>query len=211
MTGHGNGNSNGDRNADGSALEWSADDLPQSGRVIKAPVSASQSPDRFDGPAQFKQALYQSMALAAQKGWAEMVWIDPDFADWPLGERAFVEHLQAWSAPQRKLVLIARDFDAVMRDQARFVAWRKAWSHLVEAWVCTDPSVSAQQFPSVWLGHARAPSLEAERHWVMQRIDLSRMRGVALFDTPRHKALHELHEELIARSKVGFPAFSLGL
>jgi hypothetical protein len=192
-----------------SGVDWVAPDgVP--GRVLKAQDAVKTSPERFDGPAAFKAALYRSVRLAAESGWAEMVWIDPDFAGWPLGEREFVEALNAWAAPQRKLVLVARDYRHLIREHARFVEWRKAWSHLIEAWD-VDASVSVQQFPSVLLGTARAPSAEHERHWVMQRIDRERMRGVALFDTSRHKALHELHEELITRSKVGFPAFSLGL
>jgi hypothetical protein len=190
-------------------LEWMPPDEPV-GRLVKASDAPNTSPHRFEGPAAFKKALYRSLELAVERSWPEMVWMDGDFGDWPLGERAFVELLQAWSQPNAKLVLIARDYQLVIREHARFVQWRKTWSHLIQAWDC-DAGVSAQQFPSVLLGQARRPSSELERHWVMQRIDVSRQRGVALFDTARHKALHELHEELITRSKVGFPAFSLGL
>jgi hypothetical protein len=194
------------------ALPWQPDDDAKSARIVKQAEPSGLGTDRFDGPAAFKHALYDSMAQAVAQGWPQLCWIDPDFSDWPLAEREFINCLQAWSGPQRQLILIAQNYRRVQAECARFVAWRQAWSHLIEAWEFGSGSPPGMaQFPSVFLGQAGAPSDELRRHWVLHRFDLARMRGVAAFDSARHKALQELQQDLITRSKLGFPAFALGL
>jgi peptidyl-tRNA hydrolase len=79
---------------------------------------------------------------------ARLILSDASFLDWPLGERAVAESLQAWSRPgRRKVILLARRYDEVMRRHARFVKWRQTWSHIIEARGC--PSADELEFPSV--------------------------------------------------------------
>ncbi|MEP7099141.1 MAG: hypothetical protein ABI781_01445, partial [Burkholderiales bacterium] len=81
--------------------------------------------------AEFHAALRHAFEQLASVG-AREVWLcDEDFADWPLGERAIVELLTQWAASSRKLTLVARHFDEVARRHARWVAWRRDWSHIV--------------------------------------------------------------------------------
>ena len=61
----------------------------------------------FSGPRQFAQIIRDALAVAAQEGWSEMVWSDPDFESWPLREKAVADSLNGWAQRGRKLVLLA--------------------------------------------------------------------------------------------------------
>jgi hypothetical protein len=87
---------------------------------------------RFDGREAFDGIVRAALSSAARQGWRELVFSDPDFADWPLGERDSIEALQAWSASGRRFILLAQRFDVVERTHARFVPWRRMWDHIVE-------------------------------------------------------------------------------
>jgi len=79
----------------------------------------------FDGRRAFHDHLQAALGAAARLNWREIVLSDADFVDWPLGERATVEALQAWSAAGRSMVLLAQRFDVFAREHARFVHWRR--------------------------------------------------------------------------------------
>ena len=90
------------------------------------------------------------------QNWREIVLSDPDFDDWPLGERAVVDALQAWSAAGRSFVLLAQRFDVFERGHARFVHWRRMWSHIVECRACDGPGLP--QVPSAHLDAGLVPA-----------------------------------------------------
>lgn len=72
-----------------------------------------------------------AFATAAREGWPE-IWIsDAHFHDWPLGERAVVESLQAWARSGRRFSMLAVNYDEVIRRHARFVQWRGTWDHII--------------------------------------------------------------------------------
>ena len=154
---------------------------------------------RFDGRETFTSILRAAVGHAAAAGWREMVWCDADFEDWPLGERAFEAALLAWSRTGRRLTLLACRYDAVVDRHARFVRWRRDWSHIVEARVLAG--VHAQDCPSAWW----TPD------WVLHRIDPERCHGVCTRDASRRVALRENLDEFLRRSAPGFPAVTLGL
>lgn len=98
-----------------------------------------------------------------------IVCCDTDFADWPLDDPAILQGLTAWlRLPLRRLVLLAEDFDGLVRRQPRFCAWRRDWMHAVEAWqpaldprpalptvLCSDSDVHVQLIDRQhWRGHA---------------------------------------------------------
>lgn len=154
---------------------------------------------RQQGRSVFQQALRDALAIAAQEGWHELILCDAHYADWPLGERAVVESLQAWSRSGRRFVMLGMDYAGVMRQHARFVKWRQTWDHIIECRVCR--SGDALAFPSaIW-----TPT------WVMQRIDSE--RDVLLCDSaaPRRIELRQLLDEWRRESTPGFPASVLGL
>jgi hypothetical protein len=153
----------------------------------------------FDGVETFRQVVRDSLAAAAREGWREIVLCDPGFADWPLGEREVAQSLADWSASGRKCVLLARRWDDVIRRHARFVTWRRTWSHIVDARGC--PSADALELPSaIW-----TPT------WVMERRDVERSRGWCGAEPERRLALREKLAEWLGRSTPAFAAVTLGL
>jgi hypothetical protein len=92
---------------------------------------------------EFHQALRDAFAEAAAAGSRELWLVDPDFADWPLGERAVVDCLDEWAASSRHLNLLAQNFDEVARRHARWVAWRRQWAHIVSCRTNTEIEADA--------------------------------------------------------------------
>ena len=124
---------------------------------------------------------------------------DADFADWPLGERAVLESLNAWATSGRQLHFLAKDFNVVRERHPRLVQWRTTWSHLVEARVCSG--AAGEGLPSaLWTPH-----------WTLERLDTKRCTMVASTQAPRRLALRERIDACWHRGAPGFPASVLGL
>ncbi|MCY7308902.1 MAG: hypothetical protein LH632_22785 [Rhodoferax sp.] len=154
---------------------------------------------RFAGREAFSQLLREAFAAAAQRGWREIVVSDSNFEDWPLQERAVAESLGAWAKPGRRFVMVAAGYDAVLRNQARFVVWRRTWSHLID---CRQSRhIDAINFPSAM----HVPG------WAMQRLDLVRSTGVCTELPERRLQIRETLDELLRGSSPGFAASVLGL
>ena len=155
---------------------------------------------RFDGPTEFSDLVRQALAHAAQAGWRDLVISDANFFDWPLGERAVIDSLNAWAGPGRKLTMLAHHYDTVLRKHPRFVTWRTKWSHLVE---CRG---SARADP------LEIPSLLVAGNWVLHRVDPLRSVGLAGTEPERRVAAAEaLREWLDRKSNPAFAATTLGL
>ncbi|WP_076997287.1 hypothetical protein [Variovorax sp. KK3] len=162
-------------------------------------VSGTLPAGAFDGRTAFTSCVHAAMSAAARENWREIVLTDPDFADWPLGERAMAEALQAWAAAGRSMVMLAQRFDVFEREHARFVHWRRMWSHIVDCRACSGAGMP--QVPSgIW-----TPS------WYMLRIDVERVRGVAGREPEGRSALRERIEECLRHARPAFPASTLGL
>lgn len=154
---------------------------------------------RFEGREAFAQQVRGALAAAAREGWREIVLCDADFADWPLGERAVAQHLHDWSASGRRCTLIAQRWDEVARRHARFVSWRRTWSHLIEARGCAG--ADRLELPSaIW-----SPG------WAMQRLDPDLSVGHCGDEPKRCTALRELLDLWLAASSPAFPATTFGL
>jgi hypothetical protein len=154
---------------------------------------------RVNGLAAFQQLVRDTLACAASQGWKEIIFCDATFADWPLGERAVADALQAWSKTGRKFTLLATRYDELMRRHARFVTWRKTWSHIIECRAC--PSADPLDFPSaIW-----------SPQWVMRRLDLEHSGCIAGSEPERRLLLREELDEWLRNSSPGFPATVLGL
>lgn len=155
---------------------------------------------RFHGREEFLQLVRDALACAAREGWSEIVLSDSTFHDWPLGERAVVESLQAWAKAGRQCTLLAGSYDDVVRRHARFVRWRGTWSHII---TCRRAaSANPLDLPSaIW-----------SPHWVLHRLDPERCAGVTGVEPERRLLLREsLNEWLLRKSSPGFPATTLGL
>ena len=155
---------------------------------------------RFEGRTEFQQGVRAALAVAARAGWRELILSDTDFGDWPLGEKEVIESLQAWARNGRRMVLLAGDFQALVRSQPRFVQWRVRWDHILSARKVRG--LAGQEVPSVlW-----------SPHWVLQRLDPQRCYGVSGSEPERLVLQRETLQEWIDnRSGPGFPASVLGL
>ena len=154
---------------------------------------------RFTGRDAFADLIRLALVTAAAQGWREIILCDPDFEDWPLGERAVTQALNDWSKPGRKLTLLAENYDALVRRHARFVTWRRTWAHIVE---CSQAQAAQ---PDSLLSALWSPD------WVMERLDLPRYSGKAGSEVARRLALKERLNEVLLHSSPGFPASTLGL
>lgn len=154
---------------------------------------------RFGGPGEFSALVRLAFATAAARGWREIILSDSSFEDWPLGERAVAQSLNDWSRSGRKLTMLAKSYDEVMRRHARFVTWRRTWAHIVEC--RRNASISADELPSALWSPA----------WVFQRLDLAHCKGVAGSEPARRVILKERLDECLRKSSPGFPATTLGI
>ena len=154
---------------------------------------------RFSGRTEFADLIRRAFQAAANQGWREIIICDGNFEDWPLGERAVTSALGDWSRTGRKLIMIARSYDAVTRRHPRFVSWRQTWSHIVE---CRGSASG----PSETL-----PSAMWTPDWVFERLDLERSAGYAGREATRRVALRESLNERLLKSAPAFPATTLGL
>jgi hypothetical protein len=153
----------------------------------------------FAGRDTFRDLVRTALAAAQGQGWKEIILCDADFADWPLGERAVAESLAAWSQAGRKCVLMARTWDEAQRRHARFVTWRRTWSHIIEARSCR--SADPEEFPSaIW-----TPG------WVLERRDVIQSRGWMGPEADRRVALREKINEWMGKSSPGFASHTTGL
>jgi hypothetical protein len=161
---------------------------------------ASALPEgRFEGRDAFQQLVRDALAAAAREGWKEIILCDATFEEWPLGERAVGEALQAWSRSGRQMVLLAKRYDEVPRRHARFVTWRRTWSHIIDARACA--SADELELPSaIW-----------SPHWVLERRELQRSIGWTGSEPQRRLALHESLKEWLHKSAPSFAPTTLGL
>jgi hypothetical protein len=161
-----------------------------------APPSPPLLQGRFAGRSEFAELVRQGFAAAAAQGWREIIICDATFEDWPLGERVVAQSLNDWAASGRKLTMLAQDYAEVTRRHARFVIWRRTWSHTVEC-----------------RGHASGdlPSIFWSPGWAFERLDLVHSTGVAGSEAGRRVALKERLTEKLQRSSPAFAASTLGL
>jgi hypothetical protein len=155
----------------------------------------------FTGLPAWQEALHRAMALAANQRVDKLYFSDADFAAWPLGEVAFVEHLTQWVGAQRRLTMLARHYDAMPRRHARFVQWRRTWSHLVDARVWEEEQL-ADSLPSLLL----APGVIC-----VQLLDHEQLRGRSSNDAADLARACGGLDVFLQRAGAGFPASTLGL
>ena len=152
-----------------------------------------------DGPGAFAARVREVLAAAAAQGWSEIVFSDPDFADWPLGERAVADALQGWASSGRSLRLIATHFDVFNRSHARFVQWRRLWDHIVQCRACSGA------------GAPEVPSALWTPQGFVRRIDPLRSRGVSSVEPAARVALRHALDECFQQGRPAFAASVLGL
>jgi hypothetical protein len=164
-----------------------------------APAATSLPSRRFEGREDFQQLVRDALAAAGREGWREIILADATFEDWPLYERAVAESLQAWASGGRKMILLAKRYDEVVRRHARFVTWRRTWSHIVDARAVASADVL--DIPSaIW-----SPA------WALERRDIERCAGYCGSEPERRVLLKQGLQEWLLKSTPSFPATTSGL
>ena len=100
---------------------------------------------RIDGWRDFEDRLRAALAMGSTEP-ADWRLSDPDFGQWPLGERALVEVLQqgVLAHPRTHLTVLAARFDEFPRKHPRWLAWRQNWSHRVRCLQANEEDASQQ-------------------------------------------------------------------
>jgi hypothetical protein len=149
----------------------------------------------------FQAAIIQAVVGAAVEGRREMIWVDPDFVDWPLEDAALLDAMTRWSRqPMRRLLVVAQNFQDVPRRHPRFTRWRTTYSHRIEC--RSAPELSAREVPCLML---------AGDFYSLQLLDKSHWQGRWLDDETDRKTWHDVVEAILQRSEGDFPASTLGL
>ena len=156
--------------------------------------------DLIESRSGFHAAVRALFAEAATVGCREIVIADRDFADWPLGEPEVIASLTAWAIAHRRLTVLATGFDEMLRRHARWVAWRRTYSHVVDCRVNEE------------LEQGGMPTLLLARGLVGLRVsDPDHYRGRVSRDGGDLLRWGELVDAVAQRSVESFPATTLGL
>jgi hypothetical protein len=150
--------------------------------------------------AEFHAAVRAAVAEAATKGCREIMLCDDHFADWPLNDVELIESLVRWAGGHRKLLVLARTFDEIARRHARWVAWRRTWSHIVEC--RANNELEAGQMPTMLL----VPSV-----LTLQLLDPEHYRGSVSHSVGDAIRAREKFDAVLQRSEESFPVTNLGL
>jgi hypothetical protein len=130
-----------------------------------------------------------------------MWWVDADFSDWPLDDPALLQALTDWlRLPQRRLLLLAADYEHLPRRHPRFERWRVDWTHAVEAW--TPPPELADRLPRLLLDDGPV---------CVQLFDAQHWRGRAETDQRAASLCRQEIDAVLQRSETAFPVRRLGL
>lgn len=170
---------------------------PAPGASPAAPAPASHA---IDGRTAFQDAVREALEQAAQAGCRELIFVDRDFADWPLGEGAVIDALRRWAYPHRKLTMLAEHFDDVPRRHPRFVQWRVDYAHLVDCRAAHEDD--ARELPTL----LAAPGL-----FVLRLFDPQRYRGRLDQEAAEWLRMRDRVDAIAQRSTESFPASTLGL
>jgi hypothetical protein len=158
-------------------------------------------PPLIDSRRQFHEGLRWLMDQASVHTTRSLWFVDRDFADWPLGDAAFVDALARWlRLPQRRLVLLAADYDEVPRRHPRFVTWRRDWSHAISPFAAPDDLAS--RLPHLAFG---------DTGLVLHLFDALHWRGRAGLDEQEARGWHDEIDAVLQRSEPAFPVQTLGL
>ena len=169
-------------------------------------TGAEPAPPPIDSRSGFADALRWGFERAMHGGGPasrsrRIVCVDPDFAEWPLDASELHRELTAWlKGGARQLVLLAASYDEVPRRHARFLAWRRLFTHAVFPFAA--PEDVAASLPTL---------LFDDDGTLVRLIDPVHWRGRASTDLRSAVPWREQVDAVLQRSEAAFPAQSLGL
>jgi hypothetical protein len=155
----------------------------------------------IDSRAAFVAAVHRAVAQALACGARRMVWVDADLVDWPVDDEALLQSLSQWlRLPQRRLLLLAQDYDAVARRHPRFVAWYRLWSHAVAAF--SPASDATITLPCALL---------ADDAVLVHLLEPQRWHGWSAGEPATLRQWRDRLDALLQQSVPAFPVTTLGL
>ncbi len=169
---------------------------------MQAPCPSAPAPTgAIDSRGAFEASLHEALAAALAQRARRMVWVDPDFAGWPLDDALWLQRLGEWlRLPQRRLLLLASDFEALRPRCPRFVAGYRLWTHAITA--CSPLPEDAVELPSLLLADGAA---------LVQLLDKDHWRGWSSNEPALLRLGQERIDALLQRSQPAFAATTLGL
>lgn len=160
----------------------------------------SESSALITSRGEFREAVRSGLAEAAAFNCPELWWIDTDFADWPLGDPAVIASLSAWAGCRRRLTLVAQSFDAIVHRHARWLEWRRRWSHLVHCRSVAE------------IGNGQMPTLLLAAGLLrVHLLDPVHFRGSLSRDAAALLRAREMLDAHLQRSADAFPVTTTGL
>ncbi len=158
-------------------------------------------PSALRSMSDFHDALRWSLGYAMRARSRHLIWLDPDFAVWPLDDAVLLRSLAAWMAlPKRRLTLVAHGFDELARRCPRFVRWRRDWTHAVAAFSPTEGV------------ELRLPTLAIDDGQLcLQLFDRVQWRGRLALDQAAVTQWKSECDALLQRCEATFVAHPLGL
>ena len=155
----------------------------------------------IDSRSAFVSAVHQAVDRALTQRARRMLWVDSDFAEWPLDDPVLLQRLTDWlRLPQRQLVLLASDYEDLRRRCPRFVACYRLWSHAITAQGPAEDDVA--QLPCLLL---------ADRTLLVQLLDKTHWRGWVSIEPASMRLAREQADALLQRSAPAFAVTTLGL
>jgi hypothetical protein len=92
------------------------------------------TPVEIDSSGTWAVAVQATLEAAQARDARLLLWVDPDFARWPLDRPAVIDTLGPWlRRPGRRLVMLAARYDRLALAHPRFTQWRSDWSHAIDA------------------------------------------------------------------------------
>lgn len=158
------------------------------------PLGVSEGRDAF-------VATVRSLLLGLPERGPREVWmVDAEFEAWPLDDDTVLDALAVWLRPPgRRLHIVAGDFKAVQWRHPRFSAWRRPWTHVLDAWQPL-PEERVQLSALLLAGDA-----------ALEMLDAARWRARMVSGRPALRVLHENVAGLLHRCQSAWPATTLGL
>ncbi|MEO7055166.1 MAG: hypothetical protein ABI281_01195 [Caldimonas sp.] len=166
----------------------------------REPSSSADDIAPLASRADFQNAVRAAFVQAAEHGAPEIFIVDPNFADWPLSERAVVDTLTGWVDSHRRITVVAHSFDEFARRQIRFVEWRRQWAHVVHC--RRDDELEAEQIPTLMVVPGQV---------CIRLLDRVRYRGLVSARPIDLTGCRETIDALLQRSTEAFPVTTLGL
>ncbi len=185
-------------------MDASKDPRSSEAQDLTRPGEAGAAADLLvEGQAAVQASLLEQLLLACRDGAPQICCFDADFQHWPLSNAQLLEALRQWAAPHRRLRLLARDYQPLLRQHPRFVQWRQLFAHVVEPRQLGDEGPVDPRRPAALL-LGRQPRL-----WRL--IDARQGRAVVQTDASAYGAALEWFDAVAQRSEESFAASTLGL